>query len=52
MILHFNKNEKNYSSKEIKRLNTLDFAELIICDVDRDGTKKGLNNNLIKYVNK
>lgn len=47
----FNKNERIILSKEIKRLNTLDFAELIICDVDRDGTKRGLNKNLTKYVN-
>ena len=33
-------------------MNNLNFSELIISDVSRDGTGKGLNTELIEYVTK
>ena len=48
----FNKNKKIFLSDLIDSLNNLNFSELIISDVSRDGTGKGLNTELIEYVTK
>ncbi len=49
-FLIFNKNKKIFLNDIIHSLNKLNFSELIISDVGRDGTRKGLDNELIDYV--
>ena len=48
-IIYNNKKKKTLDTL-ITELNKLNFSELIISDVDRDGTKIGLNIKLLNYV--
>ena len=48
-IIYNNKKKKTLDTL-ITELNKLNFAELIISDVERDGTKIGLNIKLLNYV--
>jgi len=51
-FLIFNKNEKISLDDLIHSLNNLNFSELIISDVSRDGSMKGLDTELVEYVTK
>ena len=48
-IIYNNKKKKTLDTL-ITELNKLNFSELIISDVERDGTKVGLNIKLLNYV--